>query len=155
MSYKMMEQSTCLSRCNTTTIQYGEVQSINYPWQQEAANCNTATGQRTTLNVQNGSWTTSMGFTITSGHGLCAVKELSRALQQPDSEDLKNLKQLLRYITGTIHYKVTLPPKVVHNEKGEIMVHIDSLTVTGQVAILLESTQVEQSLRVGDHPCFT
>eukprot|EP00971_Amphidinium_carterae_P243088 4827113-Amphidinium_carterae.1 len=27
-----------------------------------------------------------------------AVKELSRSLQQPDNEDLKNLKQLLRYI---------------------------------------------------------
>eukprot|EP00971_Amphidinium_carterae_P217989 4327525-Amphidinium_carterae.1 len=64
-----------------------------------------------------------------------AVKELSRALQQPDSEDLKNLKQLLRYITGTIHYKVTLAPKVVHNEKGEIMVHIESQTVTGQNTI--------------------
>eukprot|EP00971_Amphidinium_carterae_P022708 447915-Amphidinium_carterae.1 len=34
-----------------------------------------------------------------------AVKELSRALQQPDNENLKNLKQLLRYIKGTIHYK--------------------------------------------------
>eukprot|EP00971_Amphidinium_carterae_P054006 1063159-Amphidinium_carterae.1 len=37
-----------------------------------------------------------------------AVKELSRALQQPDNEDLKNLKQLLRYIKGTIHYRVHL-----------------------------------------------
>eukprot|EP00971_Amphidinium_carterae_P258284 5126879-Amphidinium_carterae.1 len=27
-----------------------------------------------------------------------AVKELSRALQQPDNENLRNLKQLLRYI---------------------------------------------------------
>eukprot|EP00971_Amphidinium_carterae_P147773 2929134-Amphidinium_carterae.1 len=34
-----------------------------------------------------------------------AVKELSRALQQPDNEDLKSLKQLLRYIKGTIHYR--------------------------------------------------
>eukprot|EP00971_Amphidinium_carterae_P071860 1421305-Amphidinium_carterae.1 len=40
-----------------------------------------------------------------------AVKELSRSLQQPDNEDLKNLKQLLRYIKGTIHYKLTVPPQ--------------------------------------------
>eukprot|EP00971_Amphidinium_carterae_P330527 6463622-Amphidinium_carterae.1 len=41
-----------------------------------------------------------------------AVKEISRALQQPDNEDLKNLKQLLRYIKGTIQYRVHLAPKV-------------------------------------------
>eukprot|EP00971_Amphidinium_carterae_P252288 5008788-Amphidinium_carterae.1 len=55
-----------------------------------------------------------------------AVKELSRALQQPDKEDLKNLKQLLRYIKGTIQYKVHLAPKVEHNEKLEIKVDIES-----------------------------
>eukprot|EP00971_Amphidinium_carterae_P051591 1015544-Amphidinium_carterae.1 len=42
-----------------------------------------------------------------------AVEELSPALQQPDNEDLKNLKQLLRYIKGTTHYKVTPAPKAV------------------------------------------
>eukprot|EP00971_Amphidinium_carterae_P177742 3525579-Amphidinium_carterae.3 len=55
-----------------------------------------------------------------------ALKELSRALQQPDIEDLKNLKQLLRYIKGTTHYKVTLAPKVEHNEQGQIKVNVES-----------------------------
>eukprot|EP00971_Amphidinium_carterae_P178213 3534905-Amphidinium_carterae.2 len=56
-----------------------------------------------------------------------AVKELSRALQQPDNEDLKNLKQQLRgYITAPTHYEVTLAPKVAHNEQGHIKVHIKS-----------------------------
>eukprot|EP00971_Amphidinium_carterae_P115944 2296688-Amphidinium_carterae.1 len=54
-----------------------------------------------------------------------AVKELSRSLQQPDNEDLKNLKQLLRYIKGTIHYKVILAPKATYNEKNEIQVNIE------------------------------
>eukprot|EP00971_Amphidinium_carterae_P344112 6484295-Amphidinium_carterae.1 len=39
------------------------------------------------------------------------VKELRRSPQQPDNENLKNLKQLLRYIKGTTHHKVTLAPK--------------------------------------------
>eukprot|EP00971_Amphidinium_carterae_P248602 4934940-Amphidinium_carterae.1 len=55
-----------------------------------------------------------------------AVKELNRALQQPDSEDLKNLNQLLRYIQGTIHYRVHLAPKVEHNDQHEIKVDIES-----------------------------
>eukprot|EP00971_Amphidinium_carterae_P229066 4543940-Amphidinium_carterae.2 len=55
-----------------------------------------------------------------------AVKELSRALQQPDNEDLKNLKQLLRRIKGTTRHKVTLAPKAQHDEQGQITVNIDS-----------------------------
>eukprot|EP00971_Amphidinium_carterae_P307335 6107723-Amphidinium_carterae.1 len=55
-----------------------------------------------------------------------AVKELKRSLQQPDNEDLKNLNQLLRYINGTIHYKVILAPKALYNEKNEIQVNIQS-----------------------------
>eukprot|EP00971_Amphidinium_carterae_P263863 5235072-Amphidinium_carterae.2 len=55
-----------------------------------------------------------------------AVKELSRSLQQPDNEDLKNLKQLLRYIKGTMNYKLTLSPKATYNEKNEIQVDIQS-----------------------------
>eukprot|EP00971_Amphidinium_carterae_P207429 4115588-Amphidinium_carterae.2 len=58
-----------------------------------------------------------------------AVKEqLSRSLQQPDNEDLKNLKQLLRYIKGTTHYKLTLAPKATYNERNEIQVDIESFT---------------------------
>eukprot|EP00971_Amphidinium_carterae_P348948 6490758-Amphidinium_carterae.2 len=57
---------------------------------------------------------------------LFAVKELSRALQQPYTDDLKNLKQLLSHIEGTTHYKVTLAPKAQHNEQGQITVNIDS-----------------------------
>eukprot|EP00971_Amphidinium_carterae_P147044 2913890-Amphidinium_carterae.1 len=49
-----------------------------------------------------------------------AVRELSRSLQKPDNENLKNLKQLLRYIKGTMHYKLTLSPKATYNEKNEI-----------------------------------
>eukprot|EP00971_Amphidinium_carterae_P199712 3963887-Amphidinium_carterae.1 len=49
-----------------------------------------------------------------------AVKELNRSLQQPDNGDLKNLMQLLRYIKGTIHYKLTLAPKATYNAKNEI-----------------------------------
>eukprot|EP00971_Amphidinium_carterae_P142688 2826510-Amphidinium_carterae.1 len=49
-----------------------------------------------------------------------AVKELSRSLQCPDEEDQRNLKQLLRYIKGTIHYKIKLEPKVEHDEKNQI-----------------------------------
>eukprot|EP00971_Amphidinium_carterae_P349980 6491326-Amphidinium_carterae.4 len=44
-----------------------------------------------------------------------AVKKLSRALQQPDNEYLKNLKQLHRHIKGTTHYKVILAPEAEHN----------------------------------------
>eukprot|EP00971_Amphidinium_carterae_P106580 2111287-Amphidinium_carterae.1 len=55
-----------------------------------------------------------------------AVKELSRALQQPDNEDLKNLKQLLMYIKGTIHYRVHLRPTVKYNDRQEIKVDIES-----------------------------
>eukprot|EP00971_Amphidinium_carterae_P218542 4337843-Amphidinium_carterae.1 len=56
-----------------------------------------------------------------------AVTELSRSLQHPDNdEDLKNLKQLLRYIKGTIHYKLTLAPKATYTEKNEIQVDIES-----------------------------
>eukprot|EP00971_Amphidinium_carterae_P247105 4907493-Amphidinium_carterae.3 len=65
------------------------------------------------------------------------VKELSRSLQQPDNEDLKNLKQLLRYIKGTtyctsqLHQKLNTIfcqhlAKVEHNEQGQIKVHIES-----------------------------
>eukprot|EP00971_Amphidinium_carterae_P349310 6490955-Amphidinium_carterae.3 len=67
-----------------------------------------------------------------------AVKELSRSLQQPDNVDLKNLKQLLRYIKGTIHYKLTLAPKASYNEKNEIRYRLTLSplqTVTGQVAM--------------------
>eukprot|EP00971_Amphidinium_carterae_P211778 4202414-Amphidinium_carterae.1 len=49
-----------------------------------------------------------------------AVKELSRSLQQPDNEDLKTLKQFLRYIKGTSQ---TLAPKVEHNEQGQTKAH--------------------------------
>eukprot|EP00971_Amphidinium_carterae_P331512 6465122-Amphidinium_carterae.1 len=55
-----------------------------------------------------------------------AVKELSRSLQCPDEEDQRNMKQLLRHIKGTIHYKVKLEPKVEHYSKGEIKVSIES-----------------------------
>eukprot|EP00971_Amphidinium_carterae_P299386 5948603-Amphidinium_carterae.1 len=54
------------------------------------------------------------------------VKKLSRSLQQPDNEDLKNRKQLLRYIEGTIHDKLTLAPKATYNVKNEIQVDIES-----------------------------
>eukprot|EP00971_Amphidinium_carterae_P251208 4986635-Amphidinium_carterae.1 len=55
-----------------------------------------------------------------------AVKELSRSLRCPDEEDQRNMKQLLRQIKGTIHYKVQLEPKVEHNDKGQIKVSIES-----------------------------
>eukprot|EP00971_Amphidinium_carterae_P271919 5396214-Amphidinium_carterae.1 len=55
-----------------------------------------------------------------------AMKELSRYSQQPDTEDLKNLKQLLCYIKGTIHYKLTIAPNATYNEKNEIQVNIES-----------------------------
>eukprot|EP00971_Amphidinium_carterae_P212578 4218778-Amphidinium_carterae.1 len=55
-----------------------------------------------------------------------AVKELSRALQQPDNEHVKNLKQLLRHIKGTIHYRVHLAPKVRCNDRQEIKVDVES-----------------------------
>eukprot|EP00971_Amphidinium_carterae_P093281 1845746-Amphidinium_carterae.1 len=56
----------------------------------------------------------------------CAVKELSRALQEPDNEDLKILEQLLRYIKGTIHDRVHLRPIVKYNDRQEIKVDIES-----------------------------
>eukprot|EP00971_Amphidinium_carterae_P152713 3026955-Amphidinium_carterae.1 len=39
---------------------------------------------------------------------------------------MKNLKQLLRYIKGTIHYRVHLAPKVRYNDRQEIKVDIES-----------------------------
>ena len=41
-----------------------------------------------------------------------ATKELARALQQPTSSDQQKLKDLLRYIRGTTHYKQIIPPTV-------------------------------------------
>eukprot|EP00971_Amphidinium_carterae_P167316 3315409-Amphidinium_carterae.1 len=80
-----------------------------------------------------------------------AVKELSRSLQQPDNEDLKNLKQLLRYIKGTTHYKVTLAPKASYNEKMRCRSTLSRLpTVIGLDAILQRGAQVVQSHRAGE-----
>eukprot|EP00971_Amphidinium_carterae_P256882 5099763-Amphidinium_carterae.1 len=42
---------------------------------------------------------------------------LSRTLQQPDNEDLKNLRQLLRHIKGATHYKVALHQKLITMSK--------------------------------------
>eukprot|EP00971_Amphidinium_carterae_P348509 6490529-Amphidinium_carterae.3 len=39
-------------------------------------------------------------------------------VEQVNEEDQRNSKQLLRYIKGTIHYKVKLEPKVEHSERG-------------------------------------
>eukprot|EP00971_Amphidinium_carterae_P089078 1762992-Amphidinium_carterae.1 len=36
------------------------------------------------------------------------------------------MKQLLRYIKGTIHYKVQLKPQIERNHNGEIKVAIES-----------------------------
>eukprot|EP00971_Amphidinium_carterae_P132877 2631243-Amphidinium_carterae.3 len=71
-----------------------------------------------------------------------AVKELSRALQQPDNEDFKNLKQLLRYIKGTTHYKVTLSPKVEHNEQKQIKSTSGTITLCwGKPLLHISRTQ--------------
>ena len=39
-----------------------------------------------------------------------AVKELSRSLQAPTSQDEKQLKQVLRYLKGTLHFTSSLQP---------------------------------------------
>eukprot|EP00971_Amphidinium_carterae_P350541 6491609-Amphidinium_carterae.4 len=86
-----------------------------------------------------------------------AVKELSRALQQPDDEDLKTLKQLLRCIKGTTHYKVTLAPKKVermNKDKPKSTLTL-AQTATGQVAIPPGRAQVEQSHHAGVHLYYT
>eukprot|EP00971_Amphidinium_carterae_P173792 3445038-Amphidinium_carterae.1 len=57
------------------------------------------------------------------------VQAINSARQQAVGQllwDLKNLKQLLRYIKDTIHYKLTLVPKATHNSKNERQVDIES-----------------------------
>eukprot|EP00971_Amphidinium_carterae_P141648 2806402-Amphidinium_carterae.3 len=53
-----------------------------------------------------------------------AIKELSRALQQPDNADRTSSCESSSCSAtsrkGTTHYKVTLSPKVDHNEQGQI-----------------------------------
>ena len=39
-----------------------------------------------------------------------AVKELSRSLQAPTQQDEKQLKQVLRYLKGTLHFTISLQP---------------------------------------------
>ena len=39
-----------------------------------------------------------------------AVKELSRSLQAPTQQDEKQLKHLLRYLKGTLHFTTSLQP---------------------------------------------
>eukprot|EP00971_Amphidinium_carterae_P124904 2474322-Amphidinium_carterae.1 len=88
-----------------------------------------------------------------------AVKELSRALQQPDNEDLKNLKQLLRYIKGTLHYRVHLAPKVEHNDQHEIKVDIelfaDSDWAGCNTTRKSTSGTITTCWAAGDHHCYT
>eukprot|EP00971_Amphidinium_carterae_P173921 3447482-Amphidinium_carterae.1 len=53
-------------------------------------------------------------------------EELGRSLQCPDEEDQRNLKQLLRYVRGVIHYRVKLEPELEHNDRDQIKVSIES-----------------------------
>eukprot|EP00971_Amphidinium_carterae_P144436 2862311-Amphidinium_carterae.6 len=55
---------------------------------------------KATLTIQDSCGSIAMGQPIESRHCL-RCQELSRSLQCPDEEDLRNLKQLLRYIKGT------------------------------------------------------
>eukprot|EP00971_Amphidinium_carterae_P100357 1984695-Amphidinium_carterae.2 len=91
------------------------------PYKMEKCNASTVPGQQLESTVGQLLWVSQLPVDIAF-----AVKELSRALQQPDNEDLKNRKQLLRYIKGTIHYRVHLAPKIEHNDQQEIKVDIES-----------------------------
>eukprot|EP00971_Amphidinium_carterae_P322000 6400699-Amphidinium_carterae.1 len=64
--------------------------------------------------------------------------------------------KLLRYIKGTIHYKLTLSPKATYNAKNEIQVDIESFADSDwQVAIRQERALVAQSHLAGEHLYFT
>eukprot|EP00971_Amphidinium_carterae_P261401 5185703-Amphidinium_carterae.1 len=67
-----------------------------------------------------------------------------------DEEDPLNLKQLLRYIKGTIHYRVNLEPKVEHNEKGQKVSADPVQTQIGLDAIQPGRVQVAQSQCAGE-----
>eukprot|EP00971_Amphidinium_carterae_P064686 1281805-Amphidinium_carterae.1 len=67
------------------------------------------------------------------------------------------MKQLLRYIKGTIHYKVQLKPKIERNHNGEIKVAILSLaqTQTGLDAVQPGRALVVLSRCVGEYRYYT
>ena len=41
-----------------------------------------------------------------------ATKELARHLNEPNYENVGKLKHLLRYLRGTLHYKLRLQPRL-------------------------------------------
>eukprot|EP00971_Amphidinium_carterae_P029690 584278-Amphidinium_carterae.1 len=77
---------TTILRQNPQSIQHGQVQPNSkppiaaYPLDKE---------KHSMFKSQESCGTTPMSLTIASGHCIYAVKGLSRALQQPDSEDVK------------------------------------------------------------------
>ena len=60
--------------------------------------------------LQNSSWSASLGYLTVRPDISFAVKELSRSLQAPTQQDEKQLKQVLRYLKGTLHFTTSLQP---------------------------------------------
>ena len=80
-----------------------------------------------------------------------AVKELSRSLQAPTQQDEKQLKQVLRYLKGTLHFTISLQPprkRVIERASSiQIQACFDSV---GQEALRQRRQQVELACLCGD-----
>ena len=111
----------------------------------KGSHSNKTSGLSTTQALQNSSWSASSGLPLWDQTSALLFKELSRSLKAPTQQDEQQLRQVLGYIKGTLHFTTSLQPprKRVIERASSIQIQACLWLQLGQEALRQRRQQVE------------